>query len=123
MVHRILRLVATGEEVAELPAEVSTGAAYAGKIPALGANGRLDASMLPPVFGSGVMKYAETLATSATLYELLHGLGTPDVVVSVYSVPTGEQVFPGVLIPDADRVIVRFGIAPPAGEYRVVVQG
>ena len=122
MAHRILRLIDSGEELAELPAETSTGSADAGRIPTLGANGLLDATMLPtPVVG--VRKYSEVLATSETAYQVYHGLATDEVVVAVYWVATGEAVFPGVLVPDADRVIVRFKVAPLADEYRVVVQG
>jgi hypothetical protein len=122
MAHRILRLIDSGEELAELPAETSTGAADAGRIPVLGADGLLDDSLLP-VLVSGVRKYSATLTDSASTYEVAHGLGTDEVVVFVYWKVTGELVFPGVLIPDADRVIVRFKMVQPAGEYRVVVQG
>jgi len=70
-----------------------------------------------------VRKFSETLATSATSYEVWHGLGTLDVTVAVHLVATGERVFTGLFLTSEDVVTLRFAVAPPAGEYRVVVQG
>ncbi len=72
---------------------------------------------------AGVLKYAETLVTSATSYEVQHGLGTLDVTVAVYCVATGECVFTGLVLTSEDIVTVSFAQPPQPGEYRVVVQG
>ena len=61
-----------------------------------------------------------TLSTSATSYALTHGLGTADLVVSVYEVSTGEVMYADV-VNTSTTTTVSFATAPTANQYRVVI--
>lgn len=65
-------------------------------------------------------KHSETLTTSATSYALTHGLGTADLVVSVYEVSTGEVMYADV-VNTSTTTTVSFATAPTANQYRVVI--
>lgn len=65
-------------------------------------------------------KHSETLSTSATSYAITHGLGTADVVVSVYAVASGEVVYADVTN-TSTTTTVSFAVAPTANDYRVVI--
>lgn len=65
-------------------------------------------------------KHSETLSTSSTSYAITHGLGTADVVVSVYTVATGEVVYTDV-VNTSTTTTLTFASAPSANAYRVVI--
>lgn len=58
---------------------------------------------------------------TATVFPVVHNLGTSDVDVVVRIAATGELVDPDVFVTDANTVTVDFGSAPSVDEYRVVV--
>lgn len=66
-----------------------------------------------------VRKYAADCAASTNPQTFTHSLGTNDVSVSVWE--TNEQVYPDVT-KGSGTVIVDWGGAPTAAQYRVVVQ-
>lgn len=68
-------------------------------------------------------KYAQTLSTSATSYTITHGLGTLDVMVTVYTVSDGSEVVVDNLRATTNTVTLNFNVAPSANAYRVVVIG
>lgn len=69
-------------------------------------------------------KAAFTLNSSATSYNLVHGFATRDVVVQVHeNIAPFTVVDTDVEITDLNTVTVRFGVAPAANAYRVVVVG
>lgn len=65
-------------------------------------------------------RHYATLSTSATSYALTHGLGTADLIVSVYEVSTGEVVYADV-VNTSSTTTVSFATAPTADQYRVVI--
>ena len=65
-------------------------------------------------------RHYATLSTSATSYALTHGLGTADLVVSVYEVSTGEVMYADV-VNTSTTTTVSFATAPTANQYRVVI--
>lgn len=68
-------------------------------------------------------KYSTTLATSSTSYTVTHGLGTLDVITTVYTISDGSVVFADVLNATTNTVTVSFAVAPTSSTYRVVVIG
>lgn len=57
-----------------------------------------------------------------TTFGILHGLGTRDVHVSVYSnQPPYNQVVPDVYLTSADIITLHFAAPPATNAYRVVV--
>jgi hypothetical protein len=70
-------------------------------------------------------KHAANLATSSTSYAIAHGLGTNDVLVTVYEIATGEVVYADITnINDGSAVpttTLNFAVAPTANQYRVVI--
>jgi hypothetical protein len=73
---------------------------------------------------SAVKTYAQTLSTSATSYNVTHGLGTRDVTVQIYQTTTPyETVWATIERTTLTAVTIRFATAPTAGSLRVVVQG
>lgn len=68
-------------------------------------------------------KYSTTLATSSTSYTVTHGLGTVDVITTVYTISDGSVVFADVLNATTNTVTINFAVAPSASAYRVVVIG
>ena len=65
-------------------------------------------------------RHYATLSTSAASYVLTHGLGTADLVVSVYEVSTGEVMYADV-VNTSTTTTVSFATAPTANQYRVVI--
>jgi hypothetical protein len=65
-------------------------------------------------------RHYATLSTSATSYALTHGLGTADLIVSVYEVSTGEVIYADI-VNTSTTTTVSFATAPTANQYRVVI--
>jgi hypothetical protein len=66
-------------------------------------------------------KHSELLSASATLSHVItHGLGTADVVVSVYEVSSGEVSYPDITNTSTTTTLA-FSVAPTANQYRVVI--
>lgn len=69
--------------------------------------------------------YAETLATNITTKTIAHGLGTEDIIVSIYEKNVAgkwEMVLTDVEIKDANSIELTFGSATSV-EHRVVIMG
>lgn len=66
-------------------------------------------------------KFAANCVVTTNPQTFTHGLGTDDVDVSVWD-SAGNQVFPGVS-KGSGTVIVDWGSAPAASDYRIVIQG
>lgn len=60
--------------------------------------------------------------TSATSFALTHGLGTRDVIVSIYDNTTFEEVITDVVLTSTSVVTVSFAVAPALNAYRVVIK-
>ncbi len=86
MVDRVLRFRDDGTEIAELPVEISTGVADAGRVPVLDATGMLDASVLPQ---SVAQFYVHVQGTPSDTWMIVHNLGRHPSVAVVDS--AGEQ--------------------------------
>lgn len=73
----------------------------------------------------GTRKYAASIGNgSGTSFAVNHALNTTDVIVMVKEVAGGlAQVFPDVVITDANNVTVTFTVAPTTNQYRVIVIG
>jgi hypothetical protein len=72
---------------------------------------------------SGLAKrYAVNVPTNATA-TITHNLGTLDVIVAVYEVTGGAQVWPDVAVATTNTVTLTFATAPTSGQYRCVVLG
>jgi len=61
--------------------------------------------------------------TSTTSFALTHSLGTKDVVVSVRSTTTDDQVIADVNCNSTSQVTISFAVAPGTNEYTVTVIG
>jgi hypothetical protein len=62
--------------------------------------------------------------TNGTTFVVNHGLNTRDVQVSVHqSTDAWDTVETDVERTSVDTVTIRFGVAPAAGAYRVVITG
>lgn len=59
---------------------------------------------------------------SATSFALTHGLGTRDVIVSIYDNTTFEEVITDVVLTSTSVVTVSFAVAPASNAYRVVIK-
>jgi hypothetical protein len=59
---------------------------------------------------------------SATSFALTHGLGTSDVIVSVYDNSTLEEIITDVVLTSSSVVTVSFATAPSSAAYRVVIK-
>ena len=69
-------------------------------------------------------KYAVAFGDgSSTSYAINHNLGTTDIVVNVYVVATGAQLFCDVTANTTNQVTLAFASAPASNAYRVVVVG
>lgn len=85
------------------------------------------------VISSGVIAIDPTVVTRkvsanigdgvSTTLTVTHNLGTLDLVVSVRSVATGEQVLVDNVANSINTVQLTFGQPPSAGQYRVTVAG
>lgn len=85
-------------------------------------NYRNDAANVP--LGASVQKFAASVGdNSEPDFDVAHNLNTEDVVVRVYQISDGVEVFPDVTIVDADTVNVAFAATPTANQYRVIVVG
>ena len=75
--------------------------------------------------GSGAF-YSETIAVSTSSKSIAHGLGTEDIVVSIYEKNNAsgkwEMVLTDIEISDANNVLVTFGSATDV-EHKVVIMG
>jgi hypothetical protein len=69
-----------------------------------------------------VRKFAADCVVTTNPQTFTHGLGTNDVTVAVWDVAAGELVYPDIT-KGAGTVIVDWGSAPTAGQYRVIVHG
>lgn len=67
-------------------------------------------------------KFAANCAVTTNPQTFTHGLGTDDVDVTVWDNIGPNQVFPGIS-KGSGTVIVDWGSAPAASDYRVVIQG
>ena len=65
-------------------------------------------------------KHSATLSGSSTSYALTHGLGTADLVVSVYEVSTGEVVYADITNTSTTTTLT-FAVAPTSNQYRAVI--
>lgn len=65
-------------------------------------------------------KHSVTLSGSSTSYALTHGLGTADLVVSVYEVATGEVVYADITNTSTTTTLT-FATAPTSNQYRAVI--
>ena len=65
-------------------------------------------------------EHKETIGNGVdTEYNVVHNLGTTDVIVQIYDIPTGDTVFTDVTRVDINTVRVRF--AAPADQIRVLI--
>ena len=65
-------------------------------------------------------EHKETIGNGVdTDYNVVHNLGTTDVIVQIYDIPTGDTVFTDVTRMDINTVRVRF--AAPADQIRVLI--
>lgn len=60
---------------------------------------------------------------TATTYNVVHGLGTTDVNVSIKEVATNQYVIADVTVVDATTVQISFAVAPTNGQFRAFVLG
>lgn len=67
-----------------------------------------------------VRKFAANCAATTNPQTFAHGLGSGDVVVQVVEVGTPSSVVIADVTVDATNIIVDFGGAPTAGQYRVI---
>ncbi|MBL7682732.1 MAG: hypothetical protein JNK00_05190 [Flavipsychrobacter sp.] len=71
-----------------------------------------------------MQKYTQDIGdTETTDFDIAHNLGTRDVVVSVYSVLTGNQAIADIRYESQNNIKVSFSSPPKAGMFRVVVIG
>lgn len=66
-------------------------------------------------------KYKATVASGSTTAVVEHNLNTTDVIVQVYEVSSGENVFCDVTRADANTVNLGFSVAPTSNQYKVVI--
>ena len=72
---------------------------------------------------TGIPKFTVNVGNGTALsFSFLHGLGTADLVVSVYEVATGEKVYPDIRV-DSSAISLTFATAPTASQYRLVALG
>lgn len=66
--------------------------------------------------------FAQTVGDGvATSFTVSHNFSTFDVIVQVYEVSTGNEIYTDVRRSAEDDVIVAFGSAPTTNQYRVLV--
>jgi hypothetical protein len=76
---------------------------------------KVDRSVIPG-------KYAADCVVTTNPQTFTHGLGTNDVSVTVWAASGSEQVYPDIT-KGSGTVIIDWGSAPAAGDYRVVIIG
>ncbi len=69
-----------------------------------------------------VRKYAADCAATTNPQTFTHALGTNDLTVAVWDVAANELVFPDIT-KGSGTVIVDWGAAPTAAQYRVIIHG
>jgi len=75
-----------------------------------------------PFSSMGVQQHQAAVPAGDSV-SIIHNLHSRDVTVQVYRVSDGRDVAVEVQRSDADTVVLHFGAAVAAGEYRVVIQG
>lgn len=71
-----------------------------------------------------VVRKVSADCAAATTTTVTHNLGTRDVTVQVYrNASPWDEVLVDVERPNANEVLVRFAVAPAAGDFRIVVHG
>jgi len=116
--NRILRLI-DSDEVAEDPVETSAGAADAGRIPVLGADGLLHESL----WKRSEKTISGTLGDgTATQIAIQHDFGTKAIVSQVWEVATGETVWCGMIRTSDDVMTFRFAKPPADASLEFVIQ-
>jgi hypothetical protein len=86
-----------------------------------GTNLRLD-----PTYGFNAHKFAINVPAGATAVTINPGLGTTDLLVGLYNIATAnsrKKVLEDADIQSATAVLLTFGTAPAADQYRVVILG
>lgn len=58
----------------------------------------------------------------STSFTVTHGLGTTDVIISVYEIPTNEEVVTDITANTNNFITVSFATAPSMNQYRVVIK-
>lgn len=107
----------TGASVGSIPYQ--TGASTTGYLEIGSANYVLTSSGSAPQWTK--KKHAENVGDGVTTdFNISHGFGTADVVVSVYEVATNELVYPNIEASNT-KVVLRFANVPTTNQYRVVV--
>lgn len=68
------------------------------------------------------MAFGQTIGDGvSTSFNVDHNLGTTDVLVGVYRISDGSEIFPEIVHSTINRVVVTFDFPPATNEYRVVV--
>lgn len=81
-----------------------------------------DAVNLNQLNASTYAGFAATVGDgAATSFNVVHNLGTLDVIIGVYEIATGADYLAPTTRVDANTVSVGFGSAIPLNSYRVVV--
>lgn len=90
---------------------------------AAGGTGQTTAVLALAALG-GTGKYAALIGDGVTTgIAVSHGLGTPDVNVTVRDAASGAYVYPDITVTSASVVTIAFAVAPTLNQYRVVVVG
>jgi len=91
--------------------------------------GTIDNAAVTPLklanWAGRIRKYTATIGDgSSTIFTITHGFGTRDVIVGVYQNGGNyDDIICDVERPNANSVVLRFGVAPAANSVRVVVIG
>ncbi len=91
--------------------------------------GTIDNAAVTPLklanWAGRIRKHTTTIGDgTSTVFTVTHGFGTRDVIVGVYQNSGNyDDIICDVERPNADSVVLRFGIAPVANSIRVVVMG
>jgi hypothetical protein len=60
---------------------------------------------------------------TSTTFNIVHNMGTRDVMVQVMDNSTYSNVYPDVLRPDVDTIRISFAVPPTVNQYRVLILG
>jgi hypothetical protein len=120
---------ASGVKVANafVTALAGAGLTEASQVLAVGAGTGITVNANDVAINTSVVprKYAANFGDGvATTFNMTHGLGTQDLVVTIKRVSDGEVVFADVVLPPAGSTIdITFAVAPASNAYRVVAHG